>query len=1063
MLTRILIRMAGISVAVLITASFCPAACWSGTTEGCLATIPNDPEPVAIRSWLVAGPFPSPNLPDSPPDGPHRSGYSTDFLTSIGGEESVRAQIGAAVTTPDGEQVEFSIHEWEEPYLDLNQIFDLKNQVCVYLYGELGSEVEQEVFLHVGTNAAGKVWLGDRLVAAHPGDRVAERSQYVARVRLQAGRTPLLLKIDHDGGGWGAFVEVYGPTAQREFVRENFPRHLELGADNYLPNAGDKVTVLIANWIPAEPPISVVWTVRDGDGTQTLAEDSSESIVTIASGPQRVIRLRATAAHPQGGKVTGEGTLLTGGEASAKQTIARLETAQNEIEDPLALTGARRDAYAQALYRLERIQRENPHIDLKKINAEMGKSIALMRVALDELEARANPYDGKTSKIEAAYLSEADGTAQPFMLFVPAEYAPQRSYALQVYLHGAGQIHEVPTSWWRPPADEAYHADTIGVGVTGRGRYGGYAGLAEDDVFQAIKWVKSRYSIDPDRITIQGSSMGGFGTWRIASQYPDLFAAATVDCGGPYVRTLPNLIHLPTYVNQGELDWGIVGHARTGVDLMKRFGCPVVYNEYPGVDHAVGVVVTPQGYLTRLAPHGRVTDPDRIRIHATHPRYSKMYWGCIEAWNDPHKPAKIEAKILPGNVVSLHLTNVAKARITPPPRHLSGKGDIVWMVEGRRLTTPRTPEGAYDIVVADGEPAVGPHVDENLSETRPYVQGSFMELYRGEPLLVVYGTQAQNESLLKAIREMAERASGWLAPYREMEFGRVPMIADKDVTDRQLASKNLFLIGGPKENSVTARLMSQMPIREENGSLGIFDSEPVPLGGKGYGLVYPNPEHPARLVFVFASSVPEFYGAAPRYGPAQAGASRMFLLDDYDPYIPDLIVEEVEPSEPNRIVRMVPFTHGWRPKPVVEKFATRHPKSKLELEEMLADVYRDATGAPYAIVRSGSSQRPYLYNPATMGWIDISMLLADRDLIVFNATGKELLDLSEPAQGKLWRFSPAPDPASIDPEETYEVATFIDALWGLGQSHYTPPGVRVVADGDRFEAVARKVWGVKER
>ena len=266
---------------------------------------------------------------------------------------------------------------------------------------------------------------------------------------------------------------------------------------------------------------------------------------------------------------------------------------------------------------------------------------------------------------EAAYLSEADDTAQPFTLVVPESYPTKGSYALFVNLHGASFTHELTGDWGPSVADSSYEDETILASVMGRGRYSGYNGLGEDDVLQVIRWVTSHYAVDTDRIYIRGGSMGGYGTWKIASQYPDIFAAAWVDCGGPPLQTLPNLVNLPTYVNHGDADRSVpVSYARVGVHAMHELGCPVVYTEYPGVDHAVGIAVGPEGYMTRLTAHRRAPEPPRIRIAAAHPRYAEICWGRIERWANPHDLATLEAEVLPGNVVRVSLSNVAKASLS---------------------------------------------------------------------------------------------------------------------------------------------------------------------------------------------------------------------------------------------------------------------------------------------------------------------------------------------------------------------------------------------------------------
>lgn len=959
-------------LAAALCAVIWPVGPFTSTSRGAagdapVTRVPNDGEAIAVRSWLVAGMFPSPDLPNPQPDGPRRAGFDTDFLTSIGGEEAARPRAGTVVPRPDSGAVEFVAHQWKTDYVDLTDLFGWQYEVCAYLYAELESEADQQVYLHVGTNDAGKVWVAGRLVILYPGDRTAERSQHVAEVTLRAGRTPLLLKIDQAGAGWGAFVEVYGATAHRRLLD--------------------------------------------------------------ASSPEAIQR-----------------------------ALGIFESLRREAGDPLALTGSRRDAYALALYCAEKLRPElSP--GWRKERLQVPRIVSHLQSAVNGARAGTDPYTGKTGTFEAAYLSEVDGTAQPFTLAVPEGYSPERPYALLVDLHGAGGTHERrPDYWWGEfgDADSSYQAGTIGASVMGRGRWSGYQGLGEEDVLQVIKWIKSHYRVDPDRVYIRGGSMGGRGTWLIAARYPDIFAGAMADCGWPVFATLPNLVNLPTYVNHGAADWVVaVGYSRLGVNLLQEAGSPVVYSEYPGVGHDVWNRARPEGCMARLASHRRIADPARIRIHAEHPRYAGMYWGRIEKWDDPHTLATLEAQVLPGNVVSVNLTNVAQARLSPPAKHLTGEGDIIWMVQGRRLTTPRSPDGAYDILVADGKPTVRAHVEEPPPATRPYVQGSVMNLYRGEPLLIVYGTSARDDSLRKAIHGLAEEASHWLMPSEGMEFGAISTVADTHVSAAQLASKNLMLLGGPQENALAAKLMPRMPIREEQGALRIFTSETIPLAGRGYGVVYPNPEHPRRLVFVYASSVPEFY-------TSHRGRLLSWGVSESDPFTPDLVVETVDTVNSNRLVRQVTFTHGWQLTQASDEIITRSPKNALEEAEMTAQVFREAAAAPFAIIGRANAEKPCSFDTATVRWQDFSSL--NRQIIVFEATGRELLDLARPLKDQGWMVSPVPDSQAVDSEATYRVASFPDILWDLaGRRHYNARNVRLASDGATLEALFRKAWGVRRR
>jgi pimeloyl-ACP methyl ester carboxylesterase len=41
------------------------------------------------------------------------------------------------------------------------------------------------------------------------------------------------------------------------------------------------------------------------------------------------------------------------------------------------------------------------------------------------------------------------------------------------------------------------------------------------------------YRLDPDFVSLMGTSMGGYGAYRFASLYPDLFAKVVTNVGPP--------------------------------------------------------------------------------------------------------------------------------------------------------------------------------------------------------------------------------------------------------------------------------------------------------------------------------------------------------------------------------------------------------------------------------------------------------------------------------------------------------------------------------------------------
>ena len=68
---------------------------------------------------------------------------------------------------------------------------------------------------------------------------------------------------------------------------------------------------------------------------------------------------------------------------------------------------------------------------------------------------------------------------------------------------------------------------------SGRGPDGWYYDHAGQDTFEAWADVAAHYQLDPSFTDIAGYSMGGYGTYKFTSQFPDLFAKAQPTVGPP--------------------------------------------------------------------------------------------------------------------------------------------------------------------------------------------------------------------------------------------------------------------------------------------------------------------------------------------------------------------------------------------------------------------------------------------------------------------------------------------------------------------------------------------------
>ena len=96
--------------------------------------------------------------------------------------------------------------------VDFTKIFRPTEHVTAYALCYVASPIEQDIHIRVGTNDAGKVWLGDTLVFDFPGESTAYLDGHVIPATLPAGTTPILIKASNGGLNWGFVFRITDRT-----------------------------------------------------------------------------------------------------------------------------------------------------------------------------------------------------------------------------------------------------------------------------------------------------------------------------------------------------------------------------------------------------------------------------------------------------------------------------------------------------------------------------------------------------------------------------------------------------------------------------------------------------------------------------------------------------------------------------------------------------------------------------------------------------------------------------------------------------------------------------------
>ena len=125
------------------------------------------------------------------------------------------------------------------------------------------------------------------------------------------------------------------------------------------------------------------------------------------------------------------------------------------------------------------------------------------------------------------------GRLQPYIVTVPRGERDRRR-GLTFSLHSLGgtytQYAVFSPTQLRQFGDQR---DDYVVTPLGRGTNGWYTDEAEADLFEVWADVADKFRLNPDQVALSGYSMGGYGTYKLGTQYPDLFGRAFTTVGPP--------------------------------------------------------------------------------------------------------------------------------------------------------------------------------------------------------------------------------------------------------------------------------------------------------------------------------------------------------------------------------------------------------------------------------------------------------------------------------------------------------------------------------------------------
>lgn len=225
----------------------------------------------------------------------------------------------------------------------------------------------------------------------------------------------------------------------------------------------------------------------------------------------------------------------------------------------------------------------------------------LLREQARDVGVKEGPH---ADKVTGEWVKATSSQGLNYQFLGNTRWKGEERYPLLIWLHGAGQsgsdneaqMGGATRAFSTPENQEERPCFVLAPQCPSRDI--GWKNEVAANLMALIADLTDHLPIDESRIYLTGSSMGGSGSWRIAAEYPGVFAAVVPLCGGGDPKKADVLKATPIWAFHGDQDTDVpVERSRTMVDAIKAAGGELIeYSELVGEGHLIagGVYAKPE-------------------------------------------------------------------------------------------------------------------------------------------------------------------------------------------------------------------------------------------------------------------------------------------------------------------------------------------------------------------------------------------------------------------------------------------------------------------------------------
>ncbi|MDR3627318.1 MAG: prolyl oligopeptidase family serine peptidase [Ignavibacteriaceae bacterium] len=799
---------------------------------------------VFISDWLVLGTIPVNSMND----------LDKDFFAGEKGEENTRPIKDQSADIQGGK------YTWKElkgkEIIDLKEFFrDGKTEdAAAYAYSKISRLKAGKVFFYLGNDDGIKIWLNGKLIHKVSEARSLKMDEDVFEGNMIAGENHLLLKTLKRKGNWSFVLRMAEDKNQFNVIKGNIEFSIA-GVDSVartikIVSAGNLDQNLMKQEIAIE-----VYKV----GGKTVSEKTFECfhpvILNYDDWEDGPYEFRFTYKNIKGTKIMKYIPWYKGDILAEVNKIIK-SAPDKSVRNPEA--SLHRMLADMILFKLGN-NLQNP---------DSAKFATICSPIMEFEESKTNQQIRPGGFVRLAYIDDIDNTPQFCLCFIPFNYDPAKKWPMAVFLHG--YIPNIPEYEQIPYMDSRHYeiSDTqnvIFIEPFGRGD-AGYTGIGERDVLKCIDLAKQTLSVDEDRVYLMGQSMGGYGTWNVATRHPELFAAISPMLGGgdyhvsfpkeklekmsgwqtflqdksSSTAQLESLLNMPILVSHGDQDQSVdVNLSRYIVRMLQRWNYNVRYIEVPGMGHTdLGL----QGQIISwMLQYKRNNAPKCVRIRAADLKTASAYWVKVNRRLNPIDFIVADAEVLENNIIRVDSKNAEEIELFVPAGLVDYDKAIKVVWNGDIIVSENSKGGK--IIIKSKEAKYG------SSNKSPHIAGPIAD-YQNTPYMIVAGTISKDSTMRKMILQKADMiVKEWKAGQKyEPRFKN-----DVDVTESDMKDYTLFLLGGVNENKVTLNISEKIPFRVQPGDITIGEKS-FKVNDAVLNAIYPSPFNKERYIVLAAAN-----------------------------------------------------------------------------------------------------------------------------------------------------------------------------------------------------------------